>query len=144
MVLMDCSVVLPDKKMKYIIIGDCVREYYDLLYDIADVFWDAGGEVYIRDKDSKIDYREIAEDYHCLVLLISDICLEECLFSEVEKIHKGLKVDVIQGGQPVLIFSQRGVYSNAIPYPHKLFHFEKLVRHEVARFSHWRKIISVS
>jgi hypothetical protein len=36
-----------------------------------------------------------------------------------------------------LVFTNDGVYSNAIPYPHKLFHFEQLDQAELGRFFAW-------
>jgi hypothetical protein len=124
----------------YIILGDSERTENDLLYDIAGFFWDAGSEVFIRDKNSEPGYPYPAHTHHCVVLLIPDICFDECLFStKAVRIYQDLEVDMVQGGQPWLIFSQNGVYSNVIPYPHKLIHFEKLARNELRHFFAWHR-----
>ncbi|UYQ91430.1 hypothetical protein MKQ68_15155 [Chitinophaga horti] len=83
----------------------------ELLYDFADFLWNNGNSIYVQK----------CSDYDCVVM-----------------IQDG---NVSFAGQAItaLVFANDGIYTNAIPFPHKLFHIEQLDQRGLDRFLAWCK-----
>src|SRR5690606_37120057 len=111
-----------------------------LLDDIAEFFWNNGNEVYSRSHfDSRKNYRHILKCCEGIVFLIHKEYPAESSF--LERAHKVFQWDD-NFGKSIdkkfkLFFTRNGVYSNAIPSPHKVFHFEKLCKDELTSFFLW-------
>lgn len=124
--------------MKYLIIENLEQEANEFLYDIADFFWNNGNEVYISNNYSnETDYQNLVKQCDCIVLLKYEDCSAISFFeNEQEKFQKDFKLEKINNNL-MLVFSIDGVYSNAIPFPHKIFHFDELNQNELKRFFNW-------
>lgn len=124
--------------MKYIILQQ-EKKQDDLADDIANFFWDAGNEVHIAsDCKSNFGSRHQSVYYDCSISIIhkDDPC--EFLFEIHQEIfHKYFDINTTENKDTILIFSNKGVYTNTIPYPHKIFNFENLDQHALARFFIW-------
>lgn len=118
--------------MKYKIIKNEYPQTDRLLEDIADFLWNNGNEVFLRDFDEE-NYEDTSEHYDFLVMIISSGSSE----NELEMIRKGFKIKDSYKNDMILIFSENGVFSNMIPFPHKLFHFEKLEQDDLVNFFKW-------
>jgi hypothetical protein len=125
-------------KMKYLVIENKEQEADECLYDIADFFWDNGNEVYIsHNYSNKTDYQNFIKQCDWIVLLKYEDCSSMSFFkNEQEKIKSDFKLEKINNNL-MLVFSIDGVYSNAIPFPHKIFHFDKLDQYELKCFFNW-------
>lgn len=123
--------------MKYLVIENKEQEVDECLYDIADFFWNNGNEVYISNNyNNEIDYQEFVKCCDWIILLIYGDCSPASFFeSEQKKFQKDFKLE--KSNKLMLVFSINGVYSNTIPFPHKIFHFDKLDQNELKRFFSW-------
>lgn len=123
--------------MKYIIIENKEKERNKLHFDIADFLWNSGNEVFIRD-NTATDFQNIVKYCNNVILLIYNHSLPE-LFSEEnsKEFRKYFDLENEQNKKTILIFTNNGVYSNAIPFPHKIFHFEQLSKNELTYFFIW-------
>jgi hypothetical protein len=125
--------------MKYLLIDDREQEEQPLLDNIAAFFWNNGNKVYCRSNfDDKSDYLNVVKSCDCIVFFIHKDCSTESFFESKQKLfHKDLDLDSSPDKKINLIFTINGVYTNAIPYPHKIFHFESLCQNELTRFFLW-------
>lgn len=123
--------------MKYLVIENKEQEIDECLYDIADFFWNGGNEVYISNNyNNETDYKDFVKCCDWIVLLIYGDCSPASFFeSEQEKFQKHFKLE--KSNKLMLVFSINGVYSNTIPFPHKIFHFDMLDQNELKRFFSW-------
>lgn len=129
--------------MKYIVVENKEQTEEELHYDIADFLWNNGNEVYIRDYCA-IDFKNIAKDCNCLILLDYHNSSSEVLLDEVQKkFKKDVELEGYQNKKTILVFSNTGVYSNAIPFPHKIFQFEQLDQNELIRFFNWSTALNL-
>lgn len=109
--------------MRYLVIENGQHE--ELTYDIIGFFWDNGNEIAIQKKYSDRDDNYVRAD--CI------ISLDNSRFSQRDIVNKKL----------FLHFCNEGVYSNAIPFPYKIFEFEGLNRHTLAAFFFWCKRLNL-
>ena len=125
--------------MKYFVIENKEQEVDECLYYIADFFWDNGNKVYISNNyNNEIDYQDFVKYCDWIVLLVYGDCSTASFFeSEQEKFRKDFRLEKSNNKKLMLVFSINGVYSNAIPFPHKIFHFDKLDQNELKRFFTW-------
>lgn len=126
--------------MKFLIIENKIQGEEELVYEIADFLWNNGNEVFLKDTFnidiSKIDGRNALDYCDCVILFKLSKPSENKkrpfnrknfeLFSN----HKRLIV---------LLFYKDGVYTNAIPYPHKIYDFEALDKNSLIDFQNWSK-----
>lgn len=134
-----------DLKMKYLVIENIEQEADEcLLYDIADFFWDNGNEVYISNNYcNESDYQNFVKQCDWVVLLKYGNCSAMSFFeNEQEKFQKDFKLEK-SNNNLMLVFSLDGVYSNAIPFPHKIFHFDTLDQNELKRFFNWSRKLNL-
>lgn len=125
-------------KMKYLLVEGKGQREQMLLDNIADFLWNNGNEIYVRASfDNEIDYQNILDYCDCIVFLICRDCPIESLFARVKNIQEDTKLRKSLNKKFILAFSINGVYFNAMPFPHKIFHFEGLYQHELTRFFHW-------
>jgi hypothetical protein len=123
--------------MKYIVIKNENVQCDELLYDIADFFWNNGNEVLVKD-DNKNDHQDAVEDFDFVVLLVNGERSEKYFFErDLEVLYKDFELDKSYRTKTILVFSKNGVFSNMIPFPHKLFHFDNLNQDELVRFFSW-------
>lgn len=126
--------------MKFLIREGKNQSEEELVYKIADYLWNNGNEVFLKDileiAASEIDGKDALDYCECIILFRSfepfgkqknNFDAEDFeLFSK----HRNLIV---------LLFSDDGVYTSAIPYPHKIYHFEKLDKEALGDFLNWTK-----
>lgn len=124
--------------MKYIVIKNENVQREELLYDIADFLWNNGNEVLVRDYNEETNHQDTAEDFDFVILILKSECSEKYLFErDFEMISKDFELENCHQKASLLLFSKNGVFSNIIPFPHKLFHFDKLNQDELLRFFSW-------
>lgn len=127
--------------MKYIVLENKEQIEEELHYDIADFLWNNGNEVYIRDYYA-IDFKNIVKDCNCLILLDYRYSSSEVLLDEVQRrFTKDVELEGSQNKKTILVFSNTGVYTNVIPFPHKIFQFEQLDQNELIRFFNWSRAL---
>jgi hypothetical protein len=128
-----------DKIMKYIVVENKGQKEEELHYDIADFLWNSGNEVYIRDNNAT-DFQKIVKDCDCIISLVYKRSSSELLSERGTKgFSKYFELENYQNKKTILVFSNTGVYTNAIPFPHKIFHFEKLDKNEITSFFNWSR-----
>jgi len=131
--------------MKYLLAKDNVKRGQDILDNIAEFLWNNGHEVYASNNfNNRIDYLNIIKCCDWIVVLIFRDCPVESIFGsawEVSQIDNDLRKNFNR--KFILVFSTNGVYCNAIPSPHKIFHFEGLCQSELARFFRWCEKLSL-
>ena len=125
--------------MKYLVIENNEHKADECLYEIADFFWNNGNEVYISNNyNNETDYQCFVKQCDWIVLLIYGNCSTISFFeSEQKKFQKDFGLEKRNSKKLMLVFSIDGVYSNAIPFPHKIFHFDKLDQNELKHFFNW-------
>lgn len=125
--------------MKYLLVEDRVQKEQVILDSIAEFLWNNGNEIYPSNNFiNHTDYLNIVKNCDCIVLLNSkDGPVESILGSGKEAFQADYDLRKNFDKKIVLVFSVNGVYCNAIPFPHKLFHFEGLCQSELARFFNW-------
>lgn len=129
--------------MKYIIVENKEQKEEELNYEIADFLWNNGNEIYIRDSNA-IDFQNIVKNCNCIILLAYNHCSSELLTErDPNRFKKYFELENSRNKKTVLIFSHNGVYSNAIPFPHKIFHFENLEKKEIKRFFIWARTFNL-
>src|SRR6218665_1377429 len=131
--------------MKYLVIENKEKEIGGFLYDIADFFWNNGNEVYINNNYINLnDYHDFVKKCDCIVLLINNDCSAESFFeNEQDKFQKDFDIKKGNTKKLMLAFSMNCLYSNAIPFPHKIFHFDKLNKNELNRFFNWSRKLNL-
>lgn len=126
--------------MKYIIIENKEQEENALLNDVADFLWNNGNEVFVRNNKTK----DFLKEHNCLVLLICSYFPAESLFEKgKETLHKNFDLEKSECIKSMLIFSKNGIYSNAIPFPHKIYHFNTLDKKLLSEFFAWSKKLNL-
>lgn len=128
--------------MKYLVVEN--KEQRDELhYSIADFLWDRGNEVFIR-SDNTDDFQNMMKYCDCIISLIYNDCSTELLSeNSLKRFRKYFDPEHSQNKKTILVFSNCGVWSNAIPFPHKIFHFEELDKNELTRFFHWSEKLNL-
>ena len=125
--------------MKYLLVEDQVRKDQVVLDSIAEFLWNSGNEIYASNHiNNRSDYLSVADSCDCIVLLVFRDCpIGSIAESEQAMAQVGDDFGGILAQKLILVFSNTGVYCNAIPFPHKIFHFEELCQSELTRFFHW-------
>ena len=125
--------------MKYLLVEDKVQQGQTILDSIAEFLWNNGNEIYASNNfDNRADYLHAAECCDCIAFLVFRDCPVELRFGSGQEISlTDNELGRIIDKKVVLVFSANGVFCNAIPFPHKIFHFEGLCHDELARFFHW-------
>lgn len=122
--------------MKYFIAEPAEQKENDLFFELANFLWDSGHEVAIA-KNILCNCNKMPDtNYDYIVSLIVDTVSIESLFKKHERIiqkyfHQS-NVD-----HPALIIADSGIYSNAFPYPHKIFELTKLDHTSLYSFFDW-------
>ncbi|MBT2623493.1 hypothetical protein [Chryseobacterium sp. ISL-6] len=122
--------------MKYIIIENKEQHDDELHDDIADFLWNRGNEVFIRN-NTAIDFQNIIKYCNYIVLLIQNSSSELHSERDLKGFIRFFELENCQNKKTIFVFSNNGVYSNAIPFPHKIFHFEQLNKNELIHFFSW-------
>lgn len=104
-------------------------DYEELLYTIADFFWNNGNQVIIQDNFIETAY------YRCFLFQKPWIVTVNANdFSETANKIKA-------NGQPdnfiIINFASNGVYTNLIPFPHKIYQYKKLNKSQLNNFFRW-------
>lgn len=124
--------------MRYFIAEPVGHIKNDLFFEVANFLWDSGNEVALG-KNRICDCEKMQhDDYDYTISLVPNNETVESLF----KIHYtilGKYFDKINNSNPMLILANTGIYTNALPYPHKIYSFEKLDKQALASFFDWCK-----
>ncbi|HWV72732.1 MAG TPA: hypothetical protein VN040_13485 [Pseudosphingobacterium sp.] len=124
--------------MKYLLVGDKEQEEQALLDHIAAFLWNKGHEVYSRSSlDNEIDYQNMVKCCDCIIFLTFRDYPAALFFECRQEVYKNFGLTKKLNKKNMLVFSVNGVYSNAVPFPHKIFHFEHLCQKELTRFFRW-------
>lgn len=103
--------------------------YEELLYTIADFFWNNGNEVIIEDNFiDKAYYNDFFLKKPWIITVNTD--------NFAETLTK-IKVADQRNQFIILNFSSTGVYTNLIPFPHKIYQYKKLNKTQLNRFFNW-------
>ncbi|QIG88570.1 hypothetical protein G6R40_02340 [Chryseobacterium sp. POL2] len=120
--------------MKYIVVENKEDQQNEFLYDIADFFWNNGNEVYISSNYSTANFEQIIQECDCIVMLnYQNVCFKKAIKAFQNSV--ALKKSIRQ--KNFFLFSENGVYTDAIPFPHKIFHFDTFCKRELTRFFIW-------
>lgn len=123
--------------MKYIVIKNNNVQEDEMIDDISDFLWNCGNEVVVKDNTESPLY-DTKEDFDLVVLIISSEHSEKFVFeTNTEVISEKFGLEECSQTKTILAFSKNGVFSDMIPFPHKLFHFEKLEQDDLVRFFTW-------
>lgn len=103
--------------------------YEELLYTIADFFWNNGNEVIIEDNFiDKAYYNDFLLKKPWIITVNTD--------NFAETLNR-IKVVGQRNQFIILNFSSTGVYTNLIPFPHKIYQYKKLNKTQLNRFFNW-------
>lgn len=110
---------------RYLIIKNNQQE--ELLYAIADFLWNNGNEVIVQGNFYDENYYStFLRRKPCVITIDEDVFSEtQMSIAEREVKYKSLH------------FSTTGVYTNVIPFPHRIFPFVRLNKSELNRFFDW-------
>ncbi|MGK9118985.1 hypothetical protein [Olivibacter jilunii] len=124
--------------MKYLLVGDNGQEEQMLLDHLAAFFWNNGHEVYSRTSlGNEINYQNMLTCCDYIVLLTFRDYPTASFFERGQAVYEHVGLTKKLHKKIMLVFSKNGVYTNAIPFPHKIFHFEHLNKKELSRFFRW-------
>ena len=125
--------------MKYLLIKDKRQQQHALIDNIAEFLWNNGNEIYVRTcLDKTREYQDIINQCECIVFLNCSNDLMKSFFNDVKNVlAECTQENNILNKKFVLFFLINGVYCNAVPFPHKIFHFKELSQHELTRFFLW-------
>lgn len=125
--------------MKYLLIGENGKNEQELLDRIAAFLWDNGNMIYTRGRfQTQTGYRNMAQCCDCFVFVsLREYPATSYFWQEQAFFPKGFEFEKSFTRKIILVVSNDGVYCNAIPSPHKIFHFEGLYQNELTRFFRW-------
>lgn len=127
--------------MKYLVIENKEHSGNRLLNDVADFLWNNGNEVLTRSSTHK---ENLAEDYDCIVLLMAGNFRATSFFEKNKgALHEKYGLRESDGNRSILVLSDTGVYSNAIPFPHKIYHFDTLDYDALLGFFNWTRKLNL-
>lgn len=117
---------------KYFIMQNIEPKQQELYYDIVNFLWDNGNVVY-----SKQYYTEEVQQIisYCDWLVVIDN--RSTSFRDAQKVFLDELNLKIFKNKHFLIFMNDGVYTDAIPSPHKIFHLNGLNKKELELFFDW-------
>lgn len=126
--------------MKYILIKNQEEKEDDVLNDIAAFLWDSGHEVDLADwTGACFENKKLHTHYDCYISIIKNYDACQSVLDRHRFVFKNFNSCKKTGR--ILIFSDTGVYTDAIPYPHKIFDCNHLDRESLQLFFQWcRKI----
>lgn len=128
--------------MKYILIKNQEEEENRLLDNIAEFLWDSGHEVNVADDtEACFENKKFHIHYDCHVSIIENHDADRCILDVYRSVFRNF--DSCKKAGSILIFSDTGVYTDAIPYPHKIFNYENLNRESLQLFFQWCREISL-
>lgn len=112
---------------RYLILENKLHE--ELTYTIADFLWNNGNEVIVQNNffDDKY-YQNFLRKNPCI------ITIDDNNFSKSEK---WMKDNLFQNDEMAICFSPTGVYTNVIPFPHKIFDYNALTKSQLNLFFEW-------
>lgn len=131
--------------MIILIFKDQEKQQDDLLSDVADFFWNTGHEVDIADNSPTcFEDKNYFNDYDCCVSVIYNDDPGQSIF-KIHEIAKKKYFDLykIKHISNVLIFSNTGVYTDLIPYPHKIFNYKNLDKRSLELFFQWYRKLNL-
>lgn len=103
--------------------------YEELLYTIADFFWNNGNEVIIEENFiDKAYYNDFLLKKPWIITVNTD--------NFAETLTK-IKVADQRNQFIILNFSSIGVYTNLIRFPHKIYQYKKLNKTQLNHFFNW-------
>ncbi len=124
--------------MRYFIAEPVGHIKNDLFFEVANFLWDSGNEVALG-KNMICDCEKMQhDDYDYTISFVPNSETVESLFNTHYTILSKY-FDKIDNTNPMLILADTGIYTNALPYPHKIYNFEKLDRKTLASFFDWCK-----
>lgn len=112
---------------RYLIIKNNQEE--ELLYDIADFFWNNGNEVIVQGN--------FYDDNYYSTFLRKKPCVITIDENDFSENQNQMVIDEREIKYILIHFSTTGVYTNLIPFPHRIFQFERLDKSELHRFFDW-------
>jgi len=114
---------------RYLIIASSL--YDELKHKVAEFLWNNGKEVIIKDSfnDDESYLSFLEEKPNIITINNSDFSL----------IKKNVKTEELEHKDVHIHFSANGVYTNLIPFPHKIFEFKTLNELELNYFFEWCK-----
>ncbi|WP_027388036.1 hypothetical protein [Chryseobacterium gregarium] len=128
--------------MKYILITNQEEKEDDVSNDIAEFLWDAGHEVDVADTTQVFsENKKLHADYDCHISIIGNHDAGQSVLDMHRSVFKNFNACKKAGS--ILIFSNTGVYTDAIPYPHRIFDYNHLDRASLQRFFRWCRKISL-
>ncbi|KQM34468.1 hypothetical protein ASE55_15965 [Chryseobacterium sp. Leaf201] len=127
--------------MKYILIKNQEEKEDDVLNDIAEFLWDSGHEVDLADWTEACFENKLHTHYDCYISIIKNYDACQSVLDRHRSVFKNF--NSFRKAGHILIFSDTGVYTDAIPYPHKIFDYNHLDRESLQRFFRWCRKISL-
>ena len=122
--------------MKYLVVENKEQLRNKFLYDIVDFLWDNGNEVHISSNYSESDFQQIIQTSDCIVLLQYQ---ETCFDKARAAFQNNLALEKSFLNKTFLFFLENGIYTNIVPFPHKIFDFKHFNKKELSRFFCWCK-----
>jgi len=112
---------------RYLILEN--KQYEELTYKMADFLWNNGNEVIIQNNfcDSTY-YNQFLLKKPCLIIIDDNNFL---------KSKDKMKYNLQENDNMTICVSSTGVYTNVIPFPHKIFEFNALTESQLNRFFEW-------
>ncbi|MCS4164050.1 hypothetical protein HS960_26630 [Sphingobacterium paramultivorum] len=124
--------------MRYFIAEPAGQVKNDLFFEVANFLWDSGNEVSLGENIICNCQKMQHADYDYTISLVPNNEAVESLFNTHYKIISKY-FDKIDSDGPMLVLANTGIYTNALPYPHKIYSFEKLDRQALVSFFDWCK-----
>ncbi|MDQ0640264.1 hypothetical protein QF042_003829 [Pedobacter sp. W3I1] len=126
--------------MKFLVVENKEQQQNEVVYDIVDFLWENGNEVHISSNYSEAEVQQIIQSCDCIVLLQDH---ETCFNKAKEAFQNNLALEKSTLKKTFLFFSENGIYTNIIPFPHKIFDYKQLNKNELFRLFFWcRKLNS--
>ncbi|QES88586.1 hypothetical protein [Rhizosphaericola mali] len=121
---------------KFLIINN--NKYRTLQEEILAFLWDNGNEILMDSDYSKEEIFKHFRFHETCIITIGD---NNLLYDSLELDVPNVKMEPQACFSTVICwnlhFSHSGVYSNALPYPHRLFAFKSLELSELLVFFEW-------
>lgn len=120
--------------MKYFIVESKEPQLQEFFYDIADFLWDNDNTVYLSSHYDNDDVQRVIQN--CDWVVLTDI--QNTSFHSAKKAFQNeWNLKTLISKKNSLIFLNNGVYTNVIPFPYKIFHFDTFSKDELKHFFNW-------
>lgn len=112
---------------RYLIVENKFHE--ELIYKIVDFLWDNGNEVIVENHFFDKEYYQSFLDNNPCVITIAD--------NDFSATENKMRYNLFPNDKMIFQFSSTGVYTNLIPFPHKIFEFNALTELQLNNFFEW-------